>query len=136
MESCTFCRIARGEEAAAVLYENEHTVAFLDADPAVLGHSLVIPSTHREFLFTDDASITTAVFETVRIVSRAIDRAIDPDGISIFYTSPELVGRITHSHVHLVPRHEDDGIHLSLTRYPTDEKEAAALAERIRDALE
>lgn len=134
MAECQFCRIVAGELDAHRLYEDELTVAFLDENPAARGHLLVIPRAHVEHLFTDDASVPVAVFRTVHRLATALDRALEPDGVSLFYTSAELVGSVTHAHVHLVPRNRDDAIHLALERESLAE-EADELAARIRANL-
>jgi histidine triad (HIT) family protein len=135
MAPCAFCQIASGERDAYVLYEDAETMAFLDSDPAVQGHTLVVPKTHREDLFLDEESSTMAVLETVQRVVRALERTVQPDGISLFYTSGDIVGRVTHAHVHLLPRYEDDDIHLSLARDSLEEDEAAHLAARLTEHL-
>lgn len=135
MADCAFCRIARGELDAHVLYGDERTVAFLDADPAARGHTLVAPRDHHEHLLTEDATLSADVFRAVRVVALALYRTLDPDGVSLFYTSADLVGRVNHAHVHLLPRYADDDIRLSLARTPLDEDDAARLAARVRENL-
>lgn len=135
MEPCEFCEIIAGERTAHTLYENDRTVAFLDQNPAVRGHSLVVPKTHREFLFTDDESIPTAVFRTVHRLSMAMDRTLDPEGVSLFYTSAELIGSITHAHVHLLPRYADDSVHLALERGSLDDDDGSQLVASLRANL-
>jgi len=135
MGVCSFCQIATGARDAYVLYEDDRTVAFLDSNPATQGHTLVIPKHHQEELFADDASTSLAVFQTVHRLVTAINRTLEPDGISLFHTSAPLVGRITHAHVHLLPRCVDDDIHLTLAREPLEDDEAVHLAARLRDQL-
>lgn len=135
MAPCAFCQIATGERDAYVLYEDAETIAFLDSDPAVQGHTLVVPKAHREDLFLDEESSTMAVLESVQRVVSALDRTLHPDGISLFYTSGDIVGRVTHAHVHLLPRYEDDDIHLSLARDSLEEDEAVHLAARLTEHL-
>lgn len=135
MEQCAFCQIVTGERKAHLLYENDQTVAFLDQNPAVQGHTLVVPKTHREFLFTDDESVSTALFQAVYRLSLAMNRTLEPDGVSLFYTSAELIGNITHAHVHLLPRYADDTVHLALERESLDDDDASQLATRIRAHL-
>ncbi|MFB6354684.1 MAG: HIT family protein [Halobacteriales archaeon] len=131
MPACPFCRIVAGELDANRLYEDELTVAFLDENPAARGHLLVVPRAHLEHLFADDESVPAAVFRTVHRLAMALDRVLAPDGISLFYTSAELVGSVTHAHVHVVPRYEGDPIHLALERRSLD-ADADELAARIR----
>lgn len=135
MENCPFCRIISGAGDAHVLLETERTTAFLDANPAVRGHTLVVPNAHHDFLFTDDAPLATDVFQAVQRVALAMKATLDPDGVSVFYTSGDLAGQVTHAHVHLLPRYADDDVHLALARDVLDDEDAAGLAERIRGRL-
>lgn len=135
MPDCEFCAIAAGDAPATVLYEDRETIAFLDADPAVAGHALVVPKTHCEELLTADETLTTAVSGAVRTVALAMEEALDVDGFSAFHTSGVLVGHVTHAHVHLLPRDADDDVHLALDRAPVPDDVAEAVAARIRAAI-
>lgn len=135
MGQCEFCQIVTGDRDAYILYEDERTAAFFDSNPATHGHTLVVPKPHLESLFTGEPPISTPVFHTVQTVVQAMNQTLDPDGVSVFYTSGELVGHITHAHVHVLPRHADDDVHLALARDPLEDDEAAHHAARIREAL-
>ncbi|PGF16436.1 HIT family protein [Natrinema sp. CBA1119] len=134
-DDCEFCQIHSGDRSAHVLREDERTIAFLDRNPAAPGHSLVIPRVHEEDVLTIDESVSTAVFDTVRIVSTALEAALEPNGFSVFHTSGPLVGTVDHAHVHLVPRFADDDVALSLPRDRLDPDEAAHLRDRVRAHL-
>ncbi|WP_121821748.1 HIT family protein [Halostella salina] len=129
-DDCQFCRVVRDDETAHVLYEDDGTVAFLDRNPAVEGHTLVVPKRHREELLVGDDS--TGVWETVQRVSTAIEAVLDPAGFSTVHTSGKLVGSVDHAHVHLLPRYEDDPVHIALERRTL----RADTAERIASAVE
>ena len=134
-DDCRFCQIVAGEQPAHVLFEDERTLAFLDRNPAVTGHTIVIPREHEEGVLTIDDSTSAAVFETVRRVASALDATLEPDGFSIFHTTGPLVGTIEHAHVHLVPRFADDEVSLSLPRNTLESEEADALTARVREQL-
>ena len=56
MTSCVFCRIVAKEIPAAVVYEDQHTIAFMDAGQVNPGHVLVAAKGHAENLYElDDA---------------------------------------------------------------------------------
>lgn len=131
MDDCPFCEIVTGDREAHVLSETEHTLAFFDSNPATPGHTLVVPRQHREFLFAADEETAMATFRTARTVVGAMNRTIDPAGVSLFYTSGELVGEVTHAHVHVVPRYRGDDVQLALPREPLGD-DAAQRAERLR----
>ncbi|WP_226004313.1 HIT family protein [Natrinema salinisoli] len=134
-DDCEFCQIAAGDRSAHVLHEDERTVAFLDENPAVTGHSLVVPRTHEDDVVMIDESTSAAVFETVRTVARALETTLEPTGFSVFHTSGPLVGTVDHAHVHLLPRFEDDDVTLSLSRDRLDPDEAADLRDQVRAHL-
>lgn len=130
MDDCEFCAVVAEETTAHVLYETERTLAFLDRNPAVEGHTLIIPKDHRaELLEGDDAG---TVFEAVQIVSGCLDDLLRPDGFSLFYTTETLVGGVQHAHVHLLPRWHDDDVSLAIQRGRLDPDAAATLAAEVR----
>ncbi|AGB14997.1 HIT family hydrolase, diadenosine tetraphosphate hydrolase [Halovivax ruber XH-70] len=129
---CPFCEIAAGEGDAAEVHRTDDAVAFLDANPAVDGHTLVIPTSHCEEISIASEPTRQAVFDAVGHVSAALEQALDPDGFSVFHTSGPLVGRIDHAHVHILPRSGDDGVSLSLERDSLEGEQAETLAARIR----
>lgn len=131
MDDCDFCQIVADEKDAYVLAETDLTVAFLDGNPASLGHTLVVPKAHSEFLFSDEA-VAGGVFQTVQRIVKAMNQILEPDGISMFHTSGPLIGNITHSHVHVVPRYVDDNITISLPGGGLNHEEATELAGRFR----
>ncbi|MFW0860807.1 MAG: histidine triad nucleotide-binding protein [Dethiobacter sp.] len=50
MENCVFCKIVKGELPAAVIFENEHVLAFKNINPLAPIHVLLIPKRHLESL--------------------------------------------------------------------------------------
>ena len=57
-KDCIFCKIIAGELPSCKVYEDNNFLAFMDINPAVRGHTLVIPKHHcRNLLDTDEACI-------------------------------------------------------------------------------
>ena len=134
-DDCAFCRIAAGEESAAIVYEDDRVLAFLDREPATTGHTLVVPKQHEPALFELDDRTTTAVFRATKRVKTAIDGLLDPIGVSVFYTTGSIVGTVEHAHVHLIPRFEDDDVTIALSRDRLEEAAGDRLASQVREAL-
>jgi histidine triad (HIT) family protein len=76
-----FAKILRGEIPCIKLYEDAHTLAFMDIMPQTEGHALVIPKQSAETLFelSDDAA--AACMNTVRKIGNAQKKGLGADGI-------------------------------------------------------
>jgi len=114
MSDCVFCKIVARQIAATVVHEDEHTVAFMDLGEVNPGHVLVAAKAHVENLYELDDVNAAAVFRTVARVARAIRGAFAPQGLSVYQANGKAAGQtVFHFHVHLVPRHEGDGMALT-----------------------
>jgi histidine triad (HIT) family protein len=136
---CIFCRIASGELPANVVHRDDRVVAFLDRAPLLLGHTLVLPIAHVATLDDLPRELLEPLFETVRRVSVALQRALDADG-SFVAANTRVSQSVPHVHVHVVPRNEGDGLFsprlIWKRRSYGSDAEAADYAARIRGALE
>ena len=136
MSDCLFCAIASGEQPAEIVLADEVVVAFLDSRPVFKGHVLVIPRDHYETLADLPAELVGPLFTRVQRVSAALPAALGAQGT--FVALNNVVSQsVPHLHVHVVPRTRGDGLRgffWPRQRY-ADDAEAAAYAQRIRDAL-
>jgi len=106
-DSCIFCRIARKQAPASLVYEDEKVMAFLDVRPLNEGHTLVIPKAHYETIFEIPEELNAYLHRIVKRVSFAVKKASKADGISIFQQNGKAASQeIFHLHVHVVPRYE------------------------------
>jgi histidine triad (HIT) family protein len=101
-----FAKIIRGEAPCHKVFEDEHTLAFLDLFPQARGHTLVIPKrAQARNLLELDADNLTCLFLATQRIARAIVAAIQPDGVQIFQFNGGQGGQsVYHVHVHVVPR--------------------------------
>ncbi len=135
MDECIFCKIIRGELPSYKVYEDEKTMAFLDINPVNAGHTLVVPKKHSHNIFDIAADDWAAMTETARILSIAIERALDANGVNIGMNNREHAGQVVdHPHLHIIPRFKGDGLKLMPQR-KYSEGEAEPTAEKIRAAL-
>jgi histidine triad (HIT) family protein len=133
---CVFCRIVSGAEAAHVVLDDEHVVAFLDTRPLFPGHVLVVPRDHFVTLWDLPAGEISPVFERVQRISLAVRDAMGSEGT--FVANNNVVSQsVPHMHVHVVPRTKGDGLRgffWPRTKYGSD-AEAAEVASKIAAAL-
>lgn len=107
-EGNPFALILTGKIPSTKVYEDEHTLAFLDIMPQSKGHSLVISkwSRARNILEIEPEALTQ-VMAAVQKVARAVRGALNPDGLHIAQFNGAPAGQtVFHLHVHIVPRWE------------------------------
>jgi histidine triad (HIT) family protein len=131
-----FARIVRGEIPAHKVFEDEHTLAFMDVMPQADGHTLVIPKAEAENLFDLPGPALAATILTTQRVARAVQKAFAAPGILIAQLNGPAAGQsVFHIHFHVLPRHE--GLDLRFhARGMADPALLAAHAEKVRAALD
>jgi histidine triad (HIT) family protein len=136
MDNCVFCKIVARQIPATVVDEDEHTLAFMDIGQVNPGHVLVAVKQHAENIFALEAAQAAAAFRTAARVSRAIRDAFAPQGLSVYQANGKAAGQtVLHFHMHLVPRHEGDGMALTWPVKNPPREKLAEYAERIRVKL-
>ncbi len=108
--SSIFSQIVAGEIPARVVYEDESTMAFLDANPLAPGHTLVIPRDEYERLNDVPEDVAADLYATIHRMVPAVEEAVDADATTVAFNNGEAAGQeVDHVHCHIVPRFEGDG---------------------------
>jgi histidine triad (HIT) family protein len=130
-----FAKILRGEIPSHRVYEDDHTVAFMDVMPQAPGHVLVVPKApSRNILDADPAALSQAI-AVVQKIANAVQDAFDADGVFVCQFNEPAAGQtVFHLHFHVIPRHE--GVALKPhSGTMEDGAVLAANAEKIRAEL-
>ena len=134
---CIFCRLVAGEIPAAKVYEDTLTIAFMDIGQVNPGHVLVATRRHAATLLDITPEEAAAVMQTAQRVAQAVRRAFDPPGITLLQANGrEGDQTVFHFHMHVVPRHAQDGIALTWPRKEPGPTVLQAYADRLRTALQ
>ena len=113
MSDCVFCKIVAGQIPSTRVFEDEHSLAFMDLGQVNPGHVLVAVKKHAENLYALDDAQAAAVGRACTRVARAIRDAFKPEGMSVYQANGKAAGQtVFHYHVHLLPRHAGDGMEL------------------------
>jgi len=108
---CIFCKIAGKSLSAKVVYEDDKTMAFLDANPLSKGHTLVIPKEHYENIFDIPMDILQHLIAVAQAVAKELKKRLKADGINVLQSNGKAAHQeVMHFHLHLIPRYEGDGI--------------------------
>ena len=114
MSDCVFCKIVAGQIPSTRVFEDEHTLAFMDLGQVNPGHVLVAVKKHAENIYALDDAQAAAVARASARVARAIRDAFKPEGLSVYQANGKAAGQtVFHYHVHLLPRHAGDGMELT-----------------------
>ena len=136
MSDCVFCRIVAGQIPSTKVYEDEHTLAFMDIGQVNPGHVLVTAKKHAANLYELDEEQAEAVARACLKVSKAIQETFEPEGLSVYQANGKAAGQtVFHYHVHLLPRHAGDGMELTWPVKNPPRETLEGYAAKIRDRL-
>lgn len=133
---CRFCAIVAGDEDSHVVFEDEHSLAFLDHRPLFPGHTLLVPRDHIETLADLPRDLLEPYFGAAQLLSRAIPEATGKPGS--FVAMNNIVSQsVPHLHCHVVPRKRKDGLRGFFwpRRKYDSEEHMAEVAETLRATI-
>ena len=130
MDDCIFCKISKSEIPSAKVYEDANFFAFLDINPVSDGHILIIPKKHVVWMQEADDETISGIFKLAKKLMLALKSGLNCD-----YVQVSIVGKdVPHLHVHLIPRHFNDGFpQFETKKYKDGEQEL--VAQKIIEAL-
>ena len=130
---CPFCQIAAQRRAAAVVFEDDDSLVFLDHRPLFAGHCLLIPKTHVETLADLPLAQVGPLFTVAQRVARAMEDGLAAEG-SFVAVNNRVSQSVAHLHIHVVPRRKKDG--LKGFFWPRGRYATALEMETVRATLE
>ena len=130
-----FAKILRGEIPCIKLFEDEHTLAFMDIMPQAEGHALVIPKEAATTLFELSDAAAAACMATVRRIGNAQKKGLGAEGIVLMQLNGEAAGQtVPHFHIHVIPGSIAD-LRKPHAAAMADMAQLKAIADRITAAL-
>jgi histidine triad (HIT) family protein len=123
-----FSKIAAGEIPSYKCAENEKFYAFLDINPLVKGHTLVIPRREEDYIFdlTDEELAEMIVF--AKRVAAAIKKAFPCVKVGMAVLGLE----VPHAHIHLIPMQSEKDMRFSNPKLKLSDEEFTEIAAKIR----
>lgn len=133
---CIFCKIVAGDIPCFKLFEDNHTLAFMDINPANPGHVLAVPKEHWEDVYAVPDSLIAATVQTAKRIAEATNKALHPHGINLVQANgPGAAQSVFHFHIHVLPRGKDDELKLNWGPKPGDIADIEASFEKIKAQL-
>lgn len=125
-----FSRIIAGEIPCYKVAEDERFFAFLDINPLVKGHILVIPKQEVDYIFDLNDDDLAAMHLFAKTVARAIEKVVPCKRIGIAVMGLE----VPHAHIHLIPMNKEGDMVISNPKQKLTDEEFRVVAESIRQA--
>lgn len=126
-----FTRIINREIPAYIVAEDEQYIAFLDINPLVTGHTLVVPKKEVDYIFDLDNETLAGLSLFSKKVASAIGSSIPCKRVGVAVIGLE----VPHTHIHLVPMNSMDDLNFSRAKLSPSREELAAVAEKILKAV-
>ena len=134
MENCIFCRIAKKEAPANIVYEDYEKLAFLELNQSSPGHVMVILKKHGRAMWDYSEEELGQIMKGVQKVAKKVKNGMAADWLTIGINHEEKRG-VQHLHIHIVPRWDNDGGGIIQTIVRNDVKEdRETIASKIANA--
>ena len=113
MDECIFCKIAKGEIPCYKVYEDNEFLVFLDVNPIVEGHSLIISKEHFENIFKIPEDVLGRMNILSKKIADMLKEKLGINAVNILNASgKEAQQSVFHIHYHIIPRKKEDGLDL------------------------
>lgn len=126
-----FTKIINREIPAYILAEDERYIAFLDINPLVLGHALVVPKKEVDFIFDLDDDTLGGITVFAKKVAHAIKKAVPCRRVGVAVVGLE----VPHVHVHLIPMTTMNDINFTRPKLTPSPAELTKVADAILKAI-
>jgi histidine triad (HIT) family protein len=131
-----FARMVRGEIPCIRIYEDAHTLAFMDIMPQSPGHCLVVPKIAGENLLDTAPESAAAAIGTAQKIARAVQKALGASGVILSqFNGPAAGQTVFHLHFHVIPVYGAGGALKLHAREKADPAVLEEQAAKIRTAL-
>lgn len=130
--STIFSKIIAGELPSFKVYEDEFVYAFLDINPIQPGHTLVIPKVPSENALDATPEVLSHIIIVGQRLAKAIMETTGCDGINFLMNNGKAAGQVVfHTHLHIIPRFDNDGVYEEPMPGEYENGEAESLAAAI-----
>lgn len=134
---CIFCKIVAGSLPSTKVYEDADTIAFMDINPVVKGHTLVIPKKHCDQLMLMAPELLQKVILVTQKIACAHITGLAAIGLNVTQANGKVAGQLVpHVHFHVIPRFDiDEHERRWIPGKYEDSEEMNHFAEKIRSAI-
>lgn len=122
-----FTKIIEREIPAYIVAEDDKHIAFLDINPLVMGHTLVVPKKEVDYIYDLPDSDLTELHLFAKKVAAAIEKSVDCNRIGVTVIGLE----VPHTHVHLIPINTMDDMNFSRPKLSPGREAMEEITQKI-----
>ncbi|MCB0497789.1 MAG: HIT family protein [Cyclobacteriaceae bacterium] len=122
-----FTRIVNREIPAYIVAEDTKHIAFLDINPLVMGHTLVVPKNEVDYIYDLPDSELAELHLFAKKVAGAIKESVSCERIGVTVIGLE----VPHTHIHLIPINSMDDMNFSRPKLSPLKEEMDSIAKTI-----
>ena len=115
MDNCIFCKIVKGEIPSKKIYDDDKYIAFLDINPNVDGHTLIIPKKHYEDYTKLDNESILEMYTLGKKLTCSLMKKLNAKAMTFTMNYGDSQ-EVKHVHLHICP-------YYSVNQQPLDIKE-------------
>lgn len=128
--SSIFTKIVNGEIPCYKVDENEDFLAFLDIQPIIKGHTLVIPKKEIDYIFDIDDKLLADYILFAKSVAKKMNKVFDCNRIGMTVVGLE----VPHAHIHLMPINSITDMDFNKPKLSLSPEEMTEIAQSIQNA--
>ena len=126
-----FTKIISGELPCHKIAESEDFIAFLDIDPLVMGHVLVVPKIENDKIFDLPEKYLAGMLVFAQPIAKAIERSFDCKRCGVSVIGIE----VPHTHMHLLPINNANDINFTRPKLKVSDEELEKVKQEITSNL-
>lgn len=127
-----FSKIIRGEIPSYKIHEDERFYAFLDINPLVRGHVLVVPKTETDKFFDLSEEQLAGILVFAKPIAAAMEKVFDCNRVGLSVVGLE----VPHAHLHMIPINSADDLNFNRKKLSLSREEFEAIRQQIISAME
>ena len=104
MNDCIFCKIIKGDIPSKKVYEDDNVIAFMDINPQVDGHTLVVPKKHLVDFTELESKDLDNIFNVAKKLTPMLMKAVNAEAFTSCYNYGNSQ-EVKHFHLHLLPNY-------------------------------
>lgn len=126
-----FSKIINREIPAYIVAEDKNFIAFLDINPLVEGHTLVVPKLEEDYIFDLSDQDVSELIVFAKRVAKSIREVVPCKRVGLSVIGLE----VPHAHIHLVPLNSTNDINFAKPKLTFTKEQYLSLASKISSAF-